>query len=53
MRFSLFDGSVFLNEGILMPSSDAVETVWNASGNPNQWIKNVASSMTNVIRSTV
>ncbi len=49
---SLFNGSVNRLRDIPGPSSDAIQALWNASADLDHWIKNVAASVTNVIRTT-
>ena len=48
----LFNGSITLNEEEDHPDNDMVQAVWNSSADLDFWIKNVAASMTNVIRTT-
>ena len=54
---SLFNGSVFLDMRATVPTTDAVQAIWNATSNSSAnesnmdlWIKNVAGSLTNVVR---
>ena len=50
---SLADGNVTLNLESQLPSSDTVEAIWNGTvGGLDPWIKNLALSMTNVIRTS-
>lgn len=52
---NLFNGTVFLNLESVLPSSDVVQAIWNATGSVadlDSWIKNLAGSLTNVIRSS-
>lgn len=52
---TLLNGTVFLNLESVTPSSDVVQAIWNVTGSVaelDSWIKNLAGSMTNVIRSS-
>ena len=46
----MINGTVILNEVSSSPSSDMTQAIWNASSDLDSWIKNLALSMTNVIR---
>ena len=46
----IFNGTIILNEESQTFSSDYIQAIWNASSDLDGWIKNLASSMTNVIR---
>ncbi|MCJ1303952.1 hypothetical protein MMC08_006763 [Hypocenomyce scalaris] len=46
----IFNGTIFLNLESQTFSSDYIQAIWNASSDLDGWIKNLASSMTNVIR---
>ena len=48
----LFNGNITLDETSTSPSSDAVQAIWNASADLDSWIKNVADSMSNAVRTT-
>jgi hypothetical protein len=47
-----FDGAIFLNTQRQDPTNDHVQVIWNGSENLDVWIKNLALSMTNVVRIT-
>ena len=47
---TLFNGSIFLNQDYQLPTTDAMLGIWNSSADLDPWIKNVAASLTNVIR---
>ena len=47
----LFDGNINVTVDAQFPSSDVIQALWNASADLDIWMKNVASSLTNVIRS--
>ena len=58
---SLFaESNISLNGTVSMPgpieyhvplfSNDAMRSIWNATTDPQGWISNLASSMTNVVR---
>ncbi len=52
---NLLNGTVDLDIGSVVPSSDVVQAIWNVTGSVaelDSWIKNLASSMTNVIRTS-
>ena len=50
---SITNGTIYLNELSQMPSSDATQAIWNASADLDTWIKNLALSMTNVVRTNI
>ena len=50
---SVINGTVYLNLESSMPSSDATQAIWNGSANLDAWIKNLALSMTNVVRTNI
>lgn len=45
-----FNGSIFLNLESQLPTSDSVQALWNGSADLDSWIKNLGTSMTNVVR---
>ena len=47
---SAITGTIKLEDSSFNPSSDTVLGIWNASSDLDLWIKNLALSMTNVIR---
>jgi hypothetical protein len=47
-----FDGVIFLDIESQDPTNDYVQAIWNGSENLDAWIKNLALSMTNVVRIT-
>lgn len=49
----LFNGSVFINIESQLPSSDAIEALWNGTSDMNAWMQNLALSMNNVVRNSV
>ena len=51
--WSIINGTVFLNLESSMPSSDATQAIWNGSADLDAWIKNLAISMTNVVRTNI
>ena len=48
---SLFHGNITVNQGTQLSSSDVVQALWNATTDLDDWMHNVASSLTNVVRS--
>ena len=48
---TLFDGNITVNQGTQLSSSDVVQALWNATDDLDAWMKNVAGSLTNVVRS--
>lgn len=48
---TLFNGSIFLNQGLQQFDSDIINGIWNSSSTLDPWIRNVAGSLTNAIRS--
>lgn len=48
---SMFNGSVYLNLESTKPSSDVIDAMFNQARNLDEWMKNVATSLTNAIRS--
>ena len=50
---SVINGTVYVNLESSMPSSDATQAIWNGSANLDAWIKNLALSMTNVVRTNI
>ena len=48
---TLFDGNITVNQGTQLSSSDVVQALWNATTDLDTWMQNVASSLTNVVRS--
>ena len=46
----MINGTVFLDQVSSSPSSDMTQAIWNASSDLDSWIKNLALSMTNFIR---
>ena len=47
---SMFNGTVFLNTNTHIVSSDVINAVWAGSGDPGKWIHNLATSMSNIVR---
>ena len=47
----IFDGNISVNQGTQISSSDVVQALYNATGDLDTWMQNVASSLTNVVRS--
>ncbi|KAK5680162.1 hypothetical protein LTS10_007089 [Elasticomyces elasticus] len=47
-----FNGVANLDQSTAELSSDLIAGVWNGTRDPQSWIENVATSMTNVIRAT-
>ena len=47
---SIINGTIIVNLLSSMPSSDATQAIWNGSADLDAWIKNLALSMTNVVR---
>lgn len=47
----MFNGSVYLNDESTLPSSDVIDAMFSQARNLDEWMKNVATSMTNAIRS--
>ena len=48
-----FNGTIFLNLASQKPTNDYVQAIWNGTENLDGWIKNLALSMTNVVRTDV
>ena len=48
--YSLFEGNITVNQGTQRGSSDIVQALWNATGDIDTWMQNVATSLTNVVR---
>ena len=48
---TLLNGTVQLNDRGYLASSDAIDAIWNGDGSTT-WIKNLALSMSNVVRTT-
>lgn len=48
-----FNGTIFLNLESQKPTNDYVQAIWNGTENLDAWIKNLALSMTNVVRTTI
>lgn len=46
------NGTVNLTTNLQLASSDATDAMWAGSGDPSEWIQRVATSMSNIIRST-
>ena len=50
----MINGTITLEgTGSSTPSSDTMQAIWNASSDLDSWIKNLALSMTNVIRTEI
>lgn len=49
---TFFNGTIFLNQQAQLASSDIMMGIWNSSADLDPWMKNVAGSLTNVIRSS-
>ena len=47
---TMFNGSVRLMPSSTVASSDVVEAIWSSTGDLDKWIKTVATSLTNAIR---
>jgi hypothetical protein len=49
----MMNGTVDLGSSHSIPSSAAIQAIWGASADLKDWIKNLATSMTHVVRTTV
>ena len=47
-----FNGVAYVNRGAAVLSSDIIAGIWNGTTAPQAWVNNVATSMSNIIRST-
>ncbi len=50
---TVFNGTLFKERNFHEPSSDVIQAPWNASADLDAWTKNIAASMTNVVRTTI
>ncbi|TKA62695.1 hypothetical protein B0A55_10533 [Friedmanniomyces simplex] len=47
-----FNGVAYLDQNTAQLSSDLIAGIWNGTTDPQGWIENVATSMSNVVRAT-